>query len=48
MLQIMRDGTNSPEFDQGMAALRSGRQPGHYSSWDEMSAPLWPIPPVLN
>lgn len=48
MLQIMRDGTNSPEFDQRMAALRSGSQPGHYPSWDEMSAPLWPVPPVLH
>ncbi len=48
MMQILRDGTNSPQFDQRMAALRSGNQPGHYASWDEMSAPLWPVPPALD
>ena len=31
-----------------MTAIRSGSQPGHYGSWSEMSAPVWPIPTVLK
>ncbi len=48
MLDILRDGRNTPELDARMAALRSGNQPGHYRSWTEMSAPLWPIPTTLT
>lgn len=48
MRDIVRDGTNSPQLDERMAALRSGNQPGHYPSWDAMSAPLWPVPRILD
>lgn len=48
MFDILRDGRNSPELDARMDAIRAGRQPGHYGSWSAMSAPLWPVPPVLS
>lgn len=48
MLEIMRDRNNSPQLDQRMAAIASGRQPGHYPSLDTMRAPLWPVPPILD
>ena len=41
-------GVSSPQLDERMAALHAGKQPGHYGSWAEMSAPLWPVPTVLS
>lgn len=43
MLDIMRDGNSSPQLEQRIEAIKSGNQPGHYPSWEAMSAPLWPV-----
>jgi hypothetical protein len=48
MVQILRDGDSSPQLDERMRAIKSGNQPGHYDSWESMSAPLWPIPAVMQ
>jgi hypothetical protein len=48
MVRILRDDNSSPQLDETMRAIKSGNQPGHYDSWESMSAPLWPIPPVMQ
>lgn len=47
MLDVLRDGKNSPQLDERMKLIAAGSIPGH-SSFADMRAPLWPVPPVLS
>ncbi|ASW90730.1 hypothetical protein A5626_08350 [Mycobacterium marseillense] len=43
MLEVLRDGNNSPQLDERMKLIAEGDMPGH-STMDKMRAPLWPVP----
>ncbi|WP_288336346.1 hypothetical protein [uncultured Gordonia sp.] len=47
MMEIIKDGNNSPELDERMTIIAAGNIEYH-SSLEDMRAPLWPVPRILH
>jgi len=47
MMEIIKDGNNSPELDERMTIIAAGNIEYH-SRLEDMRAPLWPVPRLLH
>jgi hypothetical protein len=41
--QLIKDGNMSRQLDERIKTTLAGKQPGHYTSLDTLSSPLWPV-----